>query len=78
MSTRLYWEPIGEGQTLPYELKHVLRKRMNGEVRVELGADDLGYLRGLRDATEGLAGEAVEQLIGLIEIHGRIRVTERS
>jgi hypothetical protein len=79
MSTRLFWEPIGDGQTLPYALKFVLRKRMNGEVKVELGLDDLEYLRGLRDACENAeVAEAVEHLIGLIEIHGKVRVTERS
>lgn len=73
MSSSLEWEPRNrERESLPDELKFVLRKRYGEPVSSIIDDSDLAYLAGLRDA--GIEG--AEDLIEAINKYGEIHVKE--
>lgn len=82
MSSTLHWRPTNhEGAHLGYELKFVLRQRVDDlSSWVELNGNDLQYLEGVavgaRMKDRGELEEEVRVVIGLIKKHGAIEVRE--
>ena len=75
MSHTLYWEPTErKRESLPDELKFALRQKFEFPIDIELCTYDLGFVDGL------ICGgvEGAEELKGLIERFGRIRLLELS
>lgn len=73
MSSNLAWEPgCRQKNSLPDQLKFVLRKKYGDVVDANMDTDDLPYLTGLRDA--GIDG--AQTLIDAIEKYDEISVVE--
>lgn len=75
VSTAMYWWPLGGGERLPDQLKRALMERMEtrGEWVIGTFTEDYAYLEGL--AAAGVEG--AEELIEIIDEHGRIRLEVR-
>lgn len=76
MSSSLRWKPEQKPRgSLSTAVKFALRKRTGGQLNDEivLTAADIPYFEGLRDADV----EGAEEVIKLIELHGKIFVWEQ-
>lgn len=83
MSVDLFWAPVvpPKERSLPRALKYVVSRAWWGHdgslhsTRKQLTADDLDYLRGIRDATpDDDVKNGANALIAAIERHGTIEV----
>ena len=74
MTSSLTWCPsvVPTQQTLPYELKFVLRKKYGNPVEAVFTTHDISYLEGLRDCEI----KGAMELIQAIAEHGSIQVKE--